>query len=307
MAGWYHQLNGHGFGWTPGVGDGQGGLACCGAKSWTWLSDFTSLQVPHITGAIRYLPFCIWLILPSIMTTKYIHDIRNASEFPSILRLNNIPSMDRMEVKPVDPKGNQSWVFIGRTDAEAETPILWTPDVKNWLLGKDTDAGKDWRQKKKGTTEDNMVGWHHRVDGHEFEQAPGVGDGQGSLACYSPWGLKELDTTEQLNWTELNIPSYILLIHSSIDVIDGHLGCFHLWLLWIMLLWTWVHNYLFESLFSTVLGIITVGCCCCCCCLETIILFSTLAVAFYISTSMYKISVFTHPCQHLLFCALFLY
>ena len=137
------------------------------------------------------------------MTTKFIHDIRNASEFPSILRLNNIPSMDCMEVKPVDPKGNQSWVFIGRTDAEAETPILWPPDVKNWLLGKDIDAGKDWRQKKKGTTEDNMVGWHHQVDRHEFEQAPGVGDRQGNLACYSPWGLKELDTTEQLNRTQL--------------------------------------------------------------------------------------------------------
>ena len=109
--------------------------------------------------------------------------------------------LDYKEIQPVHPKGNQSWIFIGRTDAEVETPILWPPDVKNWLIGKDPDAGKDWRQEEKGTTEDEMVGWHHRLDGHEFEQAPEVGDGQGSLACCSPWGHKELDTTEQLNWS----------------------------------------------------------------------------------------------------------
>ena len=86
------------------------------------------------------------------------------------------------------PKGNQSWIFIGRTDAEAETPIFWPPDAKSWLIGKDSDAGKDWRQEEKGTREDEMVGWHHRLDGHEFEQALGVGDGQGSLVCCSPWG-----------------------------------------------------------------------------------------------------------------------
>ena len=103
-----------------------------------------------------------------------------------------------MEIKPVHPKGNQSWLFNGRIDAEA--PILWPPDVKNWLIGKDPDAGKDWRQEEKGMTEDEMVGWHHWLNGHEFEQALGVGDGQGSLACYSPWGPKESDTTEQLNW-----------------------------------------------------------------------------------------------------------
>ena len=87
-------------------------------------------------------------------------------------------------------KGNRSWIFIGRTDAEAEAPILWPPDAKNWLIGKDPDAGRDWGQEEKGTTEDEMVGWHHRVDGHEFEQAPGVGDRQGSLACCSPRGAK---------------------------------------------------------------------------------------------------------------------
>ena len=103
--------------------------------------------------------------------------------------------------KPVHPKGNQSWIVIGRTDTETEAPILWPPDARNWLTGKDPDAGKDWSQK--GRTENEMVGWHHWLDGHEFEQAPGVGDGQGSLACCSVWGQKELEITEQLNWTEL--------------------------------------------------------------------------------------------------------
>ena len=103
------------------------------------------------------------------------------------------------EIKPVSAKGNQSWIFTGRTDAETETPILWPPDAKNWLIGKYPDAGKDWRQEEKRSTEDEMDGWHHWLDGQQFEQPPGVGDGLGSLACCSPWGHKELDTTEQLN------------------------------------------------------------------------------------------------------------
>ena len=110
--------------------------------------------------------------------------------------------LDCKEIQPVHSKGNQSWMFIGRTDAEAETPVLWPPDVKNQLIGKGPDVGKDWRQKEKETTEDEMVGWHHQFDRHESEQAPWVGDGQGGLACYSAWGLKESDTTEWLNWTE---------------------------------------------------------------------------------------------------------
>ena len=110
--------------------------------------------------------------------------------------------LDSKEIQPVYPKGDQSWIFIGRTDSEAETPTLWPPDVKNWLIGKEPDAGKDWRWEEKGTTDDEMVGWHHRLDGHEFEEALGAGDGQGSLACCSPWGHKESDTTEWLNWTE---------------------------------------------------------------------------------------------------------
>ena len=91
--------------------------------------------------------------------------------------------LDSKEIQPVHPKGDQSWVFIGRTDFEAETPILWPPDAKSWLFWKDPDTGKDWGQEEKGTTEDEMVGWHHRLNGHEFGWTPGVGDGQGGLAC----------------------------------------------------------------------------------------------------------------------------
>ena len=109
---------------------------------------------------------------------------------------------DCKEIKPVNPTGNQSWIFIGRTDAEAETPIRWPLDMKNWLIGKDPDDGKDWRQEEKGTTEDEMVGWYHWLDGHESEQAPGVGDGHEGLVCCSPWGFNESDPTERLNWTD---------------------------------------------------------------------------------------------------------
>ena len=116
--------------------------------------------------------------------------------------------LDWKEIQPVHLKGNQSWTFIRRTDVEAETPILWHSDVKNWLIGKDLDAGKYWRQEK-GMTEIEMVGWHQRLYGHEFEQALGVGDGQESLVCCSPWGHKESNTTEQLNWTELSKPQEI--------------------------------------------------------------------------------------------------
>ena len=104
--------------------------------------------------------------------------------------------LDCKEIKPVNPKGNQSWIFIGRTDAKAEAPILWPPAVRNRLIGKDPDAGKDWRREVKGMTENEMVGWHHQLSGHEFEWTPRVGDGQGSLVCCSPWGLEESDTSE---------------------------------------------------------------------------------------------------------------
>ena len=108
--------------------------------------------------------------------------------------------LDCKEIQPVHPKGDQSWVFIGRTDVEAETPILWPPDSKSWLIGKYPDAGKDWRQEEKGTADDGMVGWHHQLSGHEFELPLGVGDGQGGLACCGPWGRRI-----RQNWaTELN-------------------------------------------------------------------------------------------------------
>ena len=129
--------------------------------------------------------------------------------------------LDCKEIKPVNPKGNQSWIFLGRSDVEAA--ILWSPDVKKWLIGKDPDARKDWRQEEKGSTEDEMVGWHHWLNGHEFEQAPETGDGQGSLVCCSLWGHKESDMTERLNWLKLvkiismtkrdTVPFYVCVFH----------------------------------------------------------------------------------------------
>ena len=107
--------------------------------------------------------------------------------------------LNSKEIQPVHPKGNQSWIYIGRTDVEAETPVLWPPDAKNWLTGKDPDAGKDWRQEEKGMTEDEMVGWHHQLNGHEFEQALGDDEGQGSLACY----IELQNWTRLSDWTEL--------------------------------------------------------------------------------------------------------
>ena len=142
---------------------------------WMWELDYKESWVPK--------NWCFWTVV-----------LEKTLESP----------LDCKEIQTVHPKGNQSWIFIGRTDAEAETSVLWPPDVKNWLTGKDPDAGKDWRQEEKKTTEDEMVGWHHQLNAHEFEQALEVGDGQGSLACCSPWGLQESDTTGWLNWTELN-------------------------------------------------------------------------------------------------------
>ena len=128
--------------------------------------------------------------------------------------LENLESpLDCKEIQPVHPNGNQSWIFIGRTDVE--TSILWPPDGKKWFLRKDPDAGKDWRQEEKGTTEDEMVGWYQWLNGHEFEKVPGIGDGQGSLACCSPWGHKELNQLR--DWTELiNNQKYF-----KIDIYSG--------------------------------------------------------------------------------------
>ena len=112
------------------------------------------------------------------------------------------------EIQPGQSEGDQPWDFFGRTDAKAETPVLWSPDAKSWLFGKDSDGGRDWGQEEKGTTEDEMAGWHHWLDGHESEWTPGVGDGQGGLACCDSWGCKESSTTERLNWTELIVSMY---------------------------------------------------------------------------------------------------
>ena len=119
------------------------------------------------------------------------------------------------EIKLVNPKGNQSWLFIGRTDAEAEAPTLWPPDMKTWPIRKHPDAGKEWRQEEKGMTEDKLVGWHHWLNGHELEQALGDGEGQESLACCSPWGHEELDMTEQLNNNNILL-WFVAYVHNGI-------------------------------------------------------------------------------------------
>ena len=113
--------------------------------------------------------------------------------------------LDCKEIEPVHSEGDQPWDFFGRNDAKAETPVLWPPHAKRWLIGKDSDAGRDWGQEEKGTTKDEMAGWPHWLDGRESEWTPGVGDGHGGLACCDSWGRKESDTTEWLNWTELGI------------------------------------------------------------------------------------------------------
>ena len=143
--------------------------------------------------------------------------------------------LDCKEIQTAHPKGDQSWVFIGRTDVEAETPILWLPDVKSWLIWKDPDAGKDWRQEEKGTTEDKMVGWHYRLNGYEIGWTLGAGDGQGGLVCCGSWGCKESDTTERLNWSG---PALWQLAYAVTDL-----------LAWLIRNSTWACNCLNTCLF----------------------------------------------------------
>ena len=135
--------------------------------------------------------------------------------------------LDCKEIQPVHPKGDQPWDFFGRNDAKAEAPVLWPPHAKSWLIGKDSDPGRDWGQEEKGTTEDEMAGWHHGLNGRESEWTLGVGNGQGGLVCCDSWGRKESDTTERLNWTGYSIVYryHTFSIHSSVD---GHLGCFQI-------------------------------------------------------------------------------
>ena len=138
--------------------------------------------------------------------------LKNWCFWTVVLEMTFESPLDCKEIKPIHPKGDQSWVFIGRTDAEAEALILWPPHAKSWFIGKDPNAGKDWGQEEKGTTEDELIGWHHWLDGHELEKALGDGEGQGRLACCSPWGREDSDTTERLSWTELILtPAEILM------------------------------------------------------------------------------------------------
>ena len=164
--------------------------------------------------------------------------------------------LDCKEIQPVHPKGDQSWVFIGRTDVEAETPILWPPHAKSWFIGKDPDAGRDWGQEEKGMTGDEMAGWHHWLNGHESEWTPGDGDGQEGLACCDSWGCKELDTIERLNWTELNVPLCVYVHHIFLidSYFEGPLSCFPMWDIITVLLWTLEHMYLFKLVFSLFLN-----------------------------------------------------
>ena len=140
---------------------------------WMWELDCEESWAPKI--------WCFWTVV-----------LKKTLESP----------LDCEEIHPVHPKGDQSWVFIGSTDAEAETPVLWPPHGKSWLIGKDPDAGRDWGQEEKGKTEDELAGWHHWLEGRKSEWTPGVCDGQGGLACCNSWVRKESDTTEQLNWSE---------------------------------------------------------------------------------------------------------
>ena len=168
------------------------------------------------------------MVFPVVMygceswTTKKVECWRiDAFELWCWRRLFESP-LDCKEIKPIILKENQSWIFIVRTDTETEAPIIWSPDAKSWLIRKNPDAGKEWRQEEKGLTEDEMVGWHHWLNGHEFEQAPGVGDGQGSLACCSPLGHKNSDMTEWLNWTdewnEMEAPDFVLSIFTNLPI-----------------------------------------------------------------------------------------
>ena len=174
------------------------------------------ISQPEEPHGRRLINTCVWLRrLDSYMTTVMIWELdRKESRGPknwcfwTVLIEKTLESpLDCKEIHLIHPKGSQSWMFIGRTDAKAEAPILWPPDVKNWLIGKDPDTGKDWRWEEKGVTEDGMVVWHHWLDGHEFEQALRVGDEHGSLACCTPWGHKESDMghnwANELNWVVL--------------------------------------------------------------------------------------------------------
>ena len=145
------------------------------------------------------------------LDSKECWELKNWCFWIVVLKQTLESPLDCKEIQPVHPKGNQSWIFIGKTDAEAETPILWPSDDNNWLIEKDPNAEKDRRQQEKGMTEE-MVGWHHWLNGHQFEQIPGDGEGQGGLVYCSPWNCKESDTTEQVN-NNISSPNLRLYFH----------------------------------------------------------------------------------------------
>ena len=184
MFGWHHQLKLQLI-----VKDREAWRAAVHGvtKSQTWLSDWTT--------EIDFSSSHVWMW---DLDHKESWALKKWCFWTVVLAKTLESSLNYREFQPASPKGNQPWIFIGRTDAEAESPTLWPPDLKSQFIGKDHDAGKDWGQEEKGATEDEMVGWPHRLNGHEFEQIPGDSEGWGSLACCSPWGCKELDTTEQL-------------------------------------------------------------------------------------------------------------
>ena len=138
------------------------------------------------------------MVFPVVMYGCESWTVKNWCFWTVVLKTLESP-LDCKEIQPVHPEGDQPWGFFGRNDAKAETPVLWLPHAKSWLIGKDSDAGRDWGQEEKGTTEDEMLGWHHWLDGGESEWTPGV-DGQGGLECCESWGHKEPDMTERLNW-----------------------------------------------------------------------------------------------------------
>ena len=173
-----------------------------------WLKFFTTLYRSTLLCQQRSVWSSLWFFQWSCMDCESWTKRKLRAEELMLLNCGvgkTLESpLDCKEIQPVHPKADQSWVFIGKTDVEAETPILWPPDVKSWLTGKNPEAGKDWEQEK-GTTEDEMVGWHHWLNRHGLGWTLGAGDGQGGLACCASWGCKESDTTEWLNWTELSL------------------------------------------------------------------------------------------------------
>ena len=203
------------FSWDPAHGNCSHEIKRClflGRKAITNLDSILKSRDITLLTKVCFVKAMVFLVVMyeyESWTIKKAEHRKNWCFWTVVLEKTLESLFDCKETKPVNLKGNQSWIFIGRADAEA--PILWPPDAKNWVTGEDYGAGKDWRQEEKGMTEDEMVGQQHWLNRHEFEQTLGVGDGQGSLVCCSPWGYKGLDMTERLNWTDLQ------LVWDSID------------------------------------------------------------------------------------------